>query len=270
MKNLKSFTLLETILVIVIIGIVSASLVNFRRNIQANQDISREALTVFYKEMNSSIKDFQRNRIREDADWITHEVSYLYFNFNNTDTADIKIWNDLVIWNIFIYTWNNELRWHFDWTPLILDQKYSAFQSLKWAEDYSFYTRNQSNWEITSILVANNWKIFEGHLSKVINDSTIRLDESWETLNLWQRIENPLQRLTFDFIFNNNLKQSFEEIQDTNNHTYKFLICWWYWNSNPQPIWIISINAVVQTTNLERCENEKYAWIKCEEFASCE
>ena len=286
MKKFRWFTLLETVLVVVIIWIVSVSLLAFRQNIQDKQDISREALTVFYKEMNSSIKDFQRNRIREDENWVAHEVSYLYINFNNTGKHDLIVWDDLVIWSIFLYTWDNgRLMWHFDWTPLILENEYSAFQALKWSDKYTFYTRNKDQWEVTSILITNQWRIFKGYLDKVITDATIRLNEEEDNSEesnprgmtqkqiikelLKPKADNPLQRLTFDFEFNNDLKRAFEKIEQIYDHTYKFLVCWWYWISNPQPICIISINAITKTTTLDRCANEKYAWIKCEEFAEC-
>lgn len=282
MKKFRWFTLLETVLVIVIIGIVSVSLLSFRRNIQENKDLTREALTVFYKEMNSSIKDFQRNKIWEDASWVTHEMTYLYLNFNNNDNHEVRIWNDLVIWNIYLYTWKNwKTRGHFDWTPLILESEYSAFQSLKWSDKYKFYTCNEWNTEIKSILIANNWTIFDGYLDRIITSTWIRIDENGELIPIDSRelireqikpnTENPLQRLTFNFEIqrDDRLKENFSNIREINDHTFKFLVCWWYWNSNPQPIWIISINAITQATNLERCENEKYAWVNCDEFARC-
>lgn len=247
MKKIKAFTLLEMLLVIAIIWIVSVSLLNARSNSWNKTDIWREAVNVIYKEMNQYVKDFQRNKIREDLsdeDWLEneHEISYLYLNFND-DIGETK-WEELTIWNLYLYTYTwmdgEEIieykTWHLDLTTLISNLKYSAFQVLKWSDKYTFFTRNESWSPIPWILISNNWKIY-----------------TWDF--------HDIQNNSFEIIDDDNLNP-------INGYIYKFLICWWYWQINP--IWVISINAVTKIARLDRCESEKYAWIKCEDFATCQ
>lgn len=258
MKKIKAFTLLEMILVITIIWIISASLIKMKDNTWNKNDVGREAVNVIYKEMNQYVKDFQRNKIWEDlsAEYQLgneHEITYLYLNFNDEDVLGKTKWEELTIWNLYLYTitWMNDegtpipiLTWHLDWTSLISNLKYSAFQVVKWSDNYTFFIRNESRSPVSSILISNNWKIYAGDFHDIKNNN-FTIDE-----------EN---NLTIDDENNLNLSE---------NYIYKFLICWWYWQINP--IWIISINAISKTATLERCESEKYAGIKCEEFASCQ
>jgi len=234
MKKFKAFTLLEMIIVIIIIWIVSVSLAAYKKNTKNNYEAtSREAVNIIYKEMNQFAKDFQRNKVWEDWSGNEHEIQYFYINFNN-DIAESITWNNLTVWNLYIYTWEwtDMLTWYFDWITLITGQKYSAFQVLKWSDNYTFYTRNKNTWDITSILITNNWKIYTGNFQD-INDFSI---------------------------FNT------ENLMDWS--IYNFLICWWHWKANP--IWRISINAITKIATLDRCESERYAGINCDNFAKCE
>lgn len=244
MKKIKGFTLLEMIMVIAIIWIISASLAGFKKNAGKN-DIWREAVNVIYKEMNQYVKDFQRNKIweneAEDELENEHEIEYLILNFNDNET---QTWDKFTVGNLYIYTWyrtnaNNEIEeyktWYFEWTTLIKNQKYSAFQVLKWSDNYIFYTRNEHWKNIPWILISRNWKIY-----------------TW-------KVDNILDNDDFEHFHTPNI---------TDNTIYKFLICWWYWEA--KPIWIISINAVTKIANLDRCESDKYAWIICNTFATCD
>ena len=229
MKKIKWFTLLETLLVIAIIGIVSVSLINFRKNVwQDHTDIAREAINIIYKEMNQYIKDFQRNKVREDDFGFTHEISYLYFEFGASWTTT---GNNLSLGNLYIYeSWWITL-WHTEEMTLISGQAYSAFQVLKWTDKYNFFLVIENNNEILSpLFISNNWQILH-----------------WTWIN--DAINGTLQNL--------------------GSNTITFLICSWEGNSPHNPVWIISINAITKATNLELCETEKYAWINCDSFANC-
>lgn len=233
MKKIKGFTLLEMIIVITIIWIVWASVLRMKNNTWNKNDIWREATNVIYKEMNQYVKDFQRNKIWEDWNGNEHEIKYFYLNFNNTQSS--ITWNNLTIWNRYISEDNS--TWYFEWTTLITNKKYSAFQVLKWSNNYTFYTRNLNTWNITSILISNNWKIYTGD---------------------------------FHDIQNNNFTINESDLHLTDWPIYKFLICWWYWKI--KQIWVISINAVTKVATLDRCEDKeskKYAGIDCDKFAIC-
>lgn len=239
MKKIKGFTLLEMLLVIVIIWIVSVSLASYKKNTRNSyEDTWREAVNIIYKEMNQFVKDFQRNKIWEDTSWHEHEIAYLLLNFNNN--IYLKTWGNFTIWNLYLFTWidNNGTEyqtWHLEWATLITNQKYSAFQVIKWSDNYTFFTRNKNGLEIPWILISNNWKIYTWKIHDIIENNYFNID----TPNL------------------------------VNNQIYEFMICWWYWNDIKQ-IWIISINAVTKLANLERCKTEKFAWIDCDNFSPCE
>lgn len=154
MKKIKAFTLLEMIIVVAIIWIVSASLIGAKRNIAKNIDTWREAVNIMYKEMDQYLKDFQRNKIREDNDENTYEIDYFKIYFWD---ENIRTGNELTVWNVY----NNDDNYFNSWT-LISWQKYAAFQYLKWAEKYTFYTRNKSGTESTiQEIKISNWKIYK-------------------------------------------------------------------------------------------------------------
>lgn len=239
MKKIKAFTLLEMLLVIAIIWIVSVSLLNARSNSWNKTDIWREAVNVIYKEMNQYIKEFQRNKVWDDASGHEHEIQYFYINFNNNSYSTIT-WKNLIVGNLYTYTWEIDdwngwttpiPTWYFEWTTLISNQKYSAFQVLKWSDKYTFYTRNENTWNVTSIAISNNWKIYTWNFENAIEDYEI----------------TP------------------ENLMDSS--IYKFLICWWYWEI--KPIWVISINAITKVATLDWCRSERYGGINCDEFALC-
>lgn len=170
MKKIKAFTLLEMIIVLAIIWIVTTSLIGAKRNISNNIDIWREAVNIMYKEMDQYLKDFQRNKIREDNDENTYEIDYFKIYFWN---ENIQTGNELTVWNVY----NNDDNYFNSWT-LISWQKYDAFQYLKWAENYTFYTRNKSWVPINTIRISNNWKIY--------NNSTTPLNSSeYQFLICW-------------------------------------------------------------------------------------
>ena len=152
MKKIKAFTLLEMIIVLAIIWIVTTSLIGAKRNISNNIDIWREAVNIMYKEMDQYLKDFQRNKIREDSNGNIYEINYFMINFwESTITGtNITVWNS--------YDNGSHIN---SWT-LITGQKYSAFQYLKWAKNYTFYTRNKSGTESTiQEIKISNWKIYK-------------------------------------------------------------------------------------------------------------
>lgn len=224
MKKIKAFTLLEMLIVIGIIWLISASLTKFTKYAWSDKsDTWRDAVNIIYKEMGQYIKDFQRNKIREDS-WVEHKIEYLHLNFGN-ETGITG--NSLSIWNIFIYeTWWVK-TWHIEWTTLISWQTYTAYQYLKASNRYRFYIRVKNTGDVTPILISNNWKLFSWNMESIINETNEEL--TWIV--------------------------------------YEFLICGGRYTI--VPIWKISINAVTKNTKLERCETEKYAWIDCDEFASC-
>jgi len=152
MTRIKAFTLLEILIVIAIIWLVSATLLNAKRNISWNIDTRRDAVNIIYKEMDQYLKDFQRNKIREDSNGNIYEIDYFMIDFwESTITG-----NSITVWN----SYNNDSYIN-SWT-LITGQKYSAFQYLKWAENYTFYTRNKSGTESTiQEIKISNWKIYK-------------------------------------------------------------------------------------------------------------
>jgi len=210
MKKVKAFTLLEMIIVITIIAFVSVSLTNMIKNAWQGVDIWREATNIIYKEMDQHIKDFERNKVWEDESKNAHDISFLR----------IIIWetgNQLIIWNY--YSWNDYN--YFDSWALITQEKYTAFQYLKWVNNYRFRVRNKS-WsnvdDIESVRISDIWKIY-----------------TWETNDLSDWLSWSL---------------------------YEFVICWWN-SATLIPIWAITINAATKTAKLDRCRNERYAWIDC-------
>jgi len=219
MKKIKAFTLLEMIIVITIIAFVSLSLSNMIKNAWQGVDIWREATNIIFKEMNQYVKDFERNKIRDDGTG-THDISFLR----------IIIWetgNQMIVWNY--YSWDG--LEYFDSWALITQEKYTAFQYLKWANGFKFRVRNKS-WsetsDITSIWISDIWKIYTWDAYPTESET------GWLTWSL-----------------------------------YEFVICWW--NSVTLiPIWAITINAATKTARLDRCESDRYAWINCDtRFKNC-
>lgn len=178
MKKLKAFTLLEIIIVIALISIITTSLINTKRNIDWNIDIWREAVNIMYKEMDQYLKDFQRNKIREDNDGNTHEIEYFRIYFWHD--PEILTGNELTVWNSY-----NHDEYFNSWT-LISWQKYSAFQYLKWAENYTFYTRNKSGDSIQSIRITN-WKIYTNQALTGSSNSEYQFVICWWK---WWKIEH--------------------------------------------------------------------------------
>lgn len=175
MKKIKAFTLLEMIIVLAIIWIVTTSLIGAKRNISNNIDIWREAVNIMYKEMDQYLKDFQRNKIREDSNGNIYEIDYFMINFweSRITGTNITVWNS--------YDNGSHIN---SWT-LITGQKYAAFQYLKWAENYTFYTRNKSWVYINTIRISNNWKIYQ-NLTTPLNSSEYQFLICWWK---WWKIE---------------------------------------------------------------------------------
>ena len=154
MRKIKAFTLLEMIIVIVIIWIVAASLLRMKDNAKnSHTDMWREAVNMIHKEIDQYLKDFQRNKVREN-EWEINEIKYFRIIFSgniNTETG-----TEIVMGNY--YSGDNNI--YFDSWTLLNNQKYSAFQYLKWVDKYTFYTRNKNGEYINPIRISNNWKIY--------------------------------------------------------------------------------------------------------------
>lgn len=150
MEKVKAFTLIELILVVIIIWIVAASLTKAKRNTSWDVDIWRDAVNIIHKELDQYLKDFQRNKIWEDASGNVHEIDYFKLILSGTANTGTEI----TVWNY--YSGDNYV--YFDSWTLIQNKKYAAFQYLKWVEKYTFYIYNK--WNITPIRITNNWKIY--------------------------------------------------------------------------------------------------------------
>ena len=219
MKKIKAFTLLEMIIVITIIAFVSLSLSNMIKNAWQGVDIWREATNIIFKEMNQHVKDFERNKVRDDGTG-THDINFLRLIIWETG-------NQMIVWNY--YSWDGYE--YFDSWALITQEKYTAFQYLKWANGFNFRVRNKS-WsetnDISSIWISDIWKIY-----------------TWDSY--------PIESETWWL----------------NWSLYEFVICWWN-SSDLIPIWAITINAATKTARLDRCQSERYAWINCNaRFKNC-
>ena len=184
MKKFKWFTLLESLTVIVIIWIISTALYNMRNIWKDNTDLDKEAVNVIYKEINQSLKDFQRNKIWVDADNFEHEISVFQI---------ISDWNDLEIWNAYVYCQTNahnttdcyndsyELNenvdswtWYYDSKTLVNNHMYTASKHLRNIDQRKFYIwiNNVSftkYWEIISWQYITN---FVNWIDNLINYST--------------------------------------------------------------------------------------------------
>ncbi len=183
MKKFKWFTLLESLTVIVIIWIISTALYNMRNIWKDNTDLDKEAVNVIYKEINQSLKDFQRNKIWVDADNFEHEISVFQI---------ISDWNDLEIWNAYVYCqtdthnttdcYNDSYKlnenvdswtWYYDSKTLVNNHMYTASKHLRnidqrkfyiWINDVSF----TKYWEIISWQYITN---FVNWIDNLINYS---------------------------------------------------------------------------------------------------
>lgn len=155
MRKIKAFTLLEVLIVLVIISVVSVSLLRAKKNVSWNVDTKREVVNMIHKELDQYLKDFQRNKIREDSEWNVHEINYFRLIFSEIENASTG--TQVTIWNY--YSSGTDAIYFNSWT-LINNQKYSAFQYIKSSERYTFYTRNKSWDAINPIRISNNWKIY--------------------------------------------------------------------------------------------------------------
>lgn len=154
MKRIKAFTLLEMIIVVAIIWIISTSLLRMKNNSKNNHtDMWREAVNMIHKEIDQHLKNFQRNKVREN-EWEINEIKYFRLIFS--DTIPTETGTEIIIGNYYSGGTNT----YFDSWTLINNQKYSAFQYLKWVDKYTFYTRNKSWVAINPIRISNNWKIY--------------------------------------------------------------------------------------------------------------
>ena len=84
MKKFRWFTLLESLAVIGMIWIISAALYNMRNIWKDYTDYQKEAVNTIHKEIEHSLKEFQRAKVWTDKDWNVHEISSFQIKLTNS------------------------------------------------------------------------------------------------------------------------------------------------------------------------------------------
>lgn len=196
MKKFRWFTLIESLTVIAIIGIMTTAIYNMRNVGKDYTNYKKEAVSTIYKEIEQYLKDIQRNKVWTDKDNIAHESSSFQIKFTNKQWS---LWS-LQIWNTYLYCTdrldpnktvdcfdfktNNanpyaNWTWFFDSKMLITDTEYTAPKKIKDINKFKFmaYWWTWKNWDITTIInILPNWDIqeWDDYISQ-FNDSIGKL-----------------------------------------------------------------------------------------------
>ena len=172
MKKFRWFTLLESLAVIGIIWIISTALYNMRNVWKDYTDYKKEAVNIIYKEIDQSIKSFQRNKIRKDSQWNEHEIDS--FQIKIADNEDQNTWLFLEIGNTYTYcidnNWNIikclldldilQWSWFYESKTLISWWIYNISQNVKKIKQYNFYVSISGFQDINTINIWKNWEIY--------------------------------------------------------------------------------------------------------------
>jgi len=273
----KWFTLIESLVVLVIISVVSTAVFNMRNIWKDNRNIWQEVVNTVYKEMQLLMKDFNRNKIY--TTWGNkYEITYFQIKFNDT-------WNFLSISNQYIYPdkeWKGFLQ-HIETTELIENWKYKARNAIKWANE--LYFKVIKEWyDDNFALISKNWIIESGDIVKELEvhsesysiPTNIEENES-ECQNILDQCEqNTRSELIISCLNATNFyRKNCPNILDFNTTKYasvqwfannfNIVICAWEKeNDINEPIWKITINIASKNVSLERCNNNEFEkWIDC-------
>lgn len=237
MKKFKWFTLLESLTVIVIIWIISTALYNMRNIWKNSIDLDKEAVNVIYKEINQSLKDFQRNKIWIDSDGVKHEISTFQI---------MSDWKDLEIWNTYVYCQTNnsntidcyndshELntgvsKWsgYYDSKALIKSNIYIASKHLKNIDTHKFYIWWIDKWTFNDVSFTKYWEIISWEYINSFIDLIHNLVSSSSN-----EIPNPINEGSRDVCqwIMNNCSNNIEAPQGFWSTVVEILKCW-RWSS---------------------------------------
>lgn len=272
----KWFTLVESLIVLVIISIVFTVVFNMRDIWKDNRNIWQEVVNTVYKEMQLLLRDLNRNKIYITWDK-QYEIAYFIMQFNDT-------WKSLSISNQYIYPDpDTTYLQSVETTKLIEKWEYKARNAIKWADELYFKIVKQWFTEDMALL-SKNWIIETGdiiyylknHAEDYIIPQGIPEDED-ECYNILHGCENNWRTELVISCLNatNFYRKNCPNILDFNTTTYASLnwitsdfsivICEWENNKEQnKPVWKITINVASKNATLERCNNDKVAnWIDC-------
>ena len=274
----KWFTLIESLIVLVIISIVTSLMFNMRYLWADNRNIWKEVVNTVYKEMQLLLKDLNRNRIYISWD-NKYEIAYFQIKFNPESK------NSLSINNIYISTdtENSGFLQHIETTELIKDWKYKARNAIKWANDLFFKIIN-SWYNDDNALISKNWIIETGDIVKELKENSwnykiptdIEENEQECQTILYECEENLRSELIVTCLTATNFyRKNCSNILDFNTtkyattqwitNNYSFVVCGWEKsNQIDQPIWKLTVNIATKNVSLEWCNNNRVNnWIDC-------
>ena len=205
MKKFRWFTLLESLAVIGMIWIISAALYNMRNIWKDYTDYQKEAVNTIHKEIEHSLKEFQRAKVWTDKDWNVHEISSFQIKLTNS------IWNRtgnyLQIWNTYLYCIDNNgttvpcfndnnanpdafWTWYFESNILINNKEYTAPKKIKEIDKLKFLIKTENS--VSSINILPNWDIKEWDyinnyattMSNLTNYSPTDIPVMWNSNNV--------------------------------------------------------------------------------------
>jgi len=282
MKKFKWFTLLESLTVIAIIGIISTALFNMRNVWKDYSDKWKEAVNVIHKEITRYLKDFQRNKTWTDSMWIEHEASSFQIIFNSGSS--------IIVGNIYIYEDENGfLRTFYDSGTLIDNQRYSVLQNIKWIDKYLFkitdnywYTwlanfKISKDWIVSTGLFEDSINAYNGMNEDDINDlwcndiPNQHLEQvcatdifgnilgfiaglfwgNWNSLNNGNCLAYKNKKVQCNIQGSTTTQEAKGDTENVNT----FFICWKDWDEERYAIWKIHLNQVTETAKLIRCED---------------
>lgn len=187
MKKIRWFTLLESLAVIAIIGIMSAALFNMRNVWRDYTDYRKEAVNIIYKEIEQYLREFQRNKVRKDPQWNEHEIDSFQMIFadkiKENTRSSIEIWNTYIYcisWNIIKEciidnNWNltNDAdlwSWYFESEVIISWWNFELKKNIKNIDEYKYYIIANNSW----LNIWKRWEIYwwnnvEQHVTIIYN-----------------------------------------------------------------------------------------------------
>lgn len=198
MKKIRWFTLLESLAVIAIIGIMSAALFNMRNVWRDYTDYRKEAANIIYKEIEQYLREFQRNKVRKDPQWNEHEIDSFQMIFadkiKENTRSSIEIWNTYVYcitWNIIKEciidnSWNltNDAdlwSWYFESEVIISWWNFELKKNIKNIDEYKYYIIANNSW----LNIWKRWEIYwwnnvEQHVT-IIHEMVTTIDRPVDT-----------------------------------------------------------------------------------------
>lgn len=281
----KWFTLVESLIVLIIISVITTVIFNMRFIWNDNRNIWQEVTNTIFKETQLLLKDFNRNKI-----YITwgnkYEIAYFLVN-SNTSGSYLSISNQYIFPDT--EKTNNFLQ-HIEETKLIENNSYKARNAIKWADELFFKIIIKSH-KTSQLLVSKNWIVEEGNTInelevspnnyKIPTDNDIEVEGNFTNAQECQKIlDNCEKNKRSEFIISClNIKDFYKKncpnILDFNTSKYSttqwstsdinIIVCA---GDNPrkinQPIWKITISTAWKNASLEWCNNETIDnWIDC-------